>query len=259
MPANLTPDYHRAEERFRHARTVEEKIDALEEMLRVVPKHKGTDGLQGDLKARLAKLKKQPASKAGKATHSHLIPREGAGQVALVGPPNTGKSSLVAALTKAKPEIAPYPFTTREPHAGMMDWEDVRVQLIDTPPITADYLESYLSSTVQVADAALLMVDLGDDDGPFARVGKSADVGNAIHVHFGGIFEKLIDEHGTFRRSLDREAHVMVKFGIGIDNLHRAPPEDEARAHENGIAELLGHSQGLGFVRSDAVRRLGNF
>src|SRR5258708_364586 len=92
MPANLTPDYHRAEERFRQGRTVEEKIEALEEMLRVVPKHKGTDGLQGDLKARLAKLKKQPASKAGKATHSHMIPREGAGQIALVGPPNTRES-----------------------------------------------------------------------------------------------------------------------------------------------------------------------
>src|SRR5436190_11253946 len=106
MPANLTPDYHRAEERFRQSKTVEEKIDALEEMLRVVPKHKGTDGLQADLKARIAKLKKQPPSKSGKATHSHMVPREGAGQIALVGPPNTGKSTLVAALTNAEPEVA---------------------------------------------------------------------------------------------------------------------------------------------------------
>jgi len=122
MPANLSPDYHRAEDRFRQAQTVEDKIEALEEMLRVIPKHKGTDGLQGDIKARIAKLKKQPASKAGKASHSHLIPREGAGQIALVGPPNTGKSTLVAA-------------------PGMMRFEDIAFQLVDLPPLNDDHVE----------------------------------------------------------------------------------------------------------------------
>jgi hypothetical protein len=86
----------------------------------------------------------------------------------LLGAPNTGKSRLLGRLTRAAPEVAPYPFTTREPHAGMMDWEDVRVQLIDLPPITAEYMEGYLSSMVRAADAALLFLDLGDDDGPFA-------------------------------------------------------------------------------------------
>src|SRR5205823_506996 len=91
-----------------------------------------------------------------------------AGQYIVVGAPNAGKSRLLTRLTRASPEVAPYPFTTREPHAGMMEWEDVKVQLIDTPPITADVMEGYLSSLVRAADAALLMVDLGDDDGPFA-------------------------------------------------------------------------------------------
>ncbi len=86
----------------------------------------------------------------------------------IVGGPNVGKSRLLTRLTRATPEVAPYPFTTREPHAGMMEWEDVRVQLIDTPPITADFMEGYLSSMVRTADNALLIVDLGDDDGPFA-------------------------------------------------------------------------------------------
>src|SRR5438132_9779212 len=71
-------------------------------------------------------------------------------------------------MTRATPEVAPYPFTTREPHAGMMEWEDARVQLIDTPPITADYMEGYVSSMVRTADANALLLDLGDDDGPFA-------------------------------------------------------------------------------------------
>src|SRR4029077_10519152 len=102
-----------------------------------------------------------------KAGVSYKIPKQGAGQVLLLGGPNAGKSRLLTRLTRATPEVAPYPFTTREPHAGMMEWEDVRVQLIDMPPITADYMEGYVSSMVRVADAALLVVDLGDDDGPF--------------------------------------------------------------------------------------------
>lgn len=158
MPANLTPDYHRAEDRFRRSKTVEEKIDALEEMLRVVPKHKGTDGLQGDLKARLAKLRKQPASKAGKATHSHLIPREGAGQIALVGPPNTGKSSLVAAFTHAEPEVAAYPFTTREATPGMMRFEDITFQLVDLPPLNDEHVEPWVYDIVRRADLVWIVV-----------------------------------------------------------------------------------------------------
>jgi ribosome-interacting GTPase 1 len=158
MPANLTPDYHRAEDRFRQAKTVEDKLDALEEMLRVVPKHKGTDGLQADIKARIAKLRKQPPSKAGKATHSHMIPREGAGQIALVGPPNTGKSSLVATLTKAEPEIAAYPFTTREAMPGMMRFEDIAFQLIDLPPLNEDHVEPWVFDIVRRADLLWIVV-----------------------------------------------------------------------------------------------------
>jgi ribosome-interacting GTPase 1 len=160
MPANVHPDYHRAEERFRQAKTVEEKLDALEEMLRVVPKHKGTDGLQADIKARIAKLRKQPPSKAGKATHSHMIPREGAGQIALVGPPNTGKSSLVATLTKAEPEIAAYPFTTRDAMPGMMRFEDIAFQLIDLPPLNEEHVEPWVFDIVRRADLLWIVVNV---------------------------------------------------------------------------------------------------
>jgi uncharacterized protein len=143
MPANLTPSYLKAEENYRRATSVEEELKCLQVMLQEIPKHKGTDHLQADLKAKIAKAKKeiQVERSAGKKTHGFRIPRQGAGTAIILGGPNAGKSQLLASLTHARPEVAPYPFTTQIPAPGMMPWEDVTVQLIDTPPITADYME----------------------------------------------------------------------------------------------------------------------
>jgi len=170
MAVNLTPQYHEAEAEYKKAQTAEDRLACLKKMWTLVPKHKASEKLQAELKRKMSDLREEvEGDKKGgkKAGVSYKIPRQGAGQYTIIGGPNTGKSRLLTRLTRASPEVAPYPFTTREPTPGMMDWEDTRVQLIDTPPITADYLESYLSSMVRNADAALLLVDLGDDDGPF--------------------------------------------------------------------------------------------
>ncbi len=159
MPANLTPEYRRAEERLRASKSPEEKLDALEEMLRVMPKHKGTDGLQADIKARIAKLRKQPAARTGRSSFSHMVPREGAGQVALVGPPNTGKSSLVSALTHATPAVGDYPFTTREPTPGMMRFENIGIQLVDLPPLSEQHVDAWVFDLVRAADLLWLVLD----------------------------------------------------------------------------------------------------
>jgi uncharacterized protein len=159
VPANLTPEYKRAEERLRAAKDPEEKLAALEEMLRVMPKHKGTDALQADIKSRISKLRKQPASKVGKSTFSHMVPREGAGQVALVGPPNTGKSALVAALTHATPTVAEYPFTTREAVPGMMPFEDIAIQLVDLPPLSDEHIDPWVFDLIRSADLLWLVLD----------------------------------------------------------------------------------------------------
>ncbi len=168
MPANLTAQYLKAEEEYRRAQTLEEEIQCLQVMLQEIPKHKGTDHLQATLKAKIAKAKRdlQTEKKAGaKKGRSFRIPRQGAGTVVILGGPNAGKSQLMASLTRATPEVAPYPFTTQIPAPGMMPWEDVFVQLIDTPPITPDFMEPNTHGLIRAADLALLMIDLGSDDG----------------------------------------------------------------------------------------------
>jgi ribosome-interacting GTPase 1 len=171
MAVNLTPQYLEAEAEYKRAQTAEERLECLKKMWALVPKHKASEKLQAEIKTKLSAAREEverERKSPKKGGVSYKIPRQGAGQILLVGAPNAGKSRLLTRLTRATPEVAPYPFTTREPHAGMMEWEDVRVQLIDTPPITADYLEGYLSSMVRAADGCLLVVDLGDDDGPLA-------------------------------------------------------------------------------------------
>lgn len=160
MPANLTPAYKEAEARFRSAVTREEKIACLEDMLRVIPKHKGTEKLQAELRSRLSKLKREPTKRGPTRKQSHRIPREGAGQVVLVGCPNSGKSSLVAALTHARPEVASYPLTTREATPGMMPFQDIAFQLVDLPPLCAEHVEPWVYDLVRAGDLVWLVVSI---------------------------------------------------------------------------------------------------
>jgi len=174
MPANLTPEYLEAERLYREARDPEEKLRCLQEMLRVIPKHKGTDHMQGDLKRRISQLKARietSRTATKRKRPSYIIRKEGAGQVTLVGPPNVGKSQLLRALTEAPSEVAPYPFTTLKPIPGMMRYENIWVQLIDLPAICDDHMEKWVFECVRAADAILLVIDLiaPDPDMQIAR------------------------------------------------------------------------------------------
>lgn len=167
MPANLTPQYHRAEAAYRQAQSAQEELECLQVMLREIPKHKGTDKLQADLKAKIAKTKAEAQAQASQPSSAKgvvKIPKQGAGRVLLVGPANCGKSQILAALTRAQPEIAPYPFTTQAPMPGMMHFEDCPFQLIDLPPVTADYMDAATLGLVRGADLVFLVVDLASDE-----------------------------------------------------------------------------------------------
>lgn len=162
MPTNLPPEYFEVEKEYKAATTVEKKIDLLEELISTVPKHKGTDHLRADLRRRLSKLKDsaQARKKTGKQESPFRIEPEGAGQIAVVGPPNVGKSSLVVALTNATPEVAEYPYTTWTPTPGMMAIDNIQVQLIDTPPLNPEFVDPQLMDLIRRADMVLLVIDL---------------------------------------------------------------------------------------------------
>jgi ribosome-interacting GTPase 1 len=166
VPANLSPEFKKAEERFRAAVTPEEKLVGLEEMLQTIPKHKGTEKMQADLKTRIKEQKHAMSAPGGKHGGRHgdwqHVEKQGAGQVILLGAPNCGKSALVRELTGLPAEVAAYPFTTTVPAAGMMVFEDVQIQLVDTPPVAPES-PPWLFHIFRTCDLLLWLLDLSDD------------------------------------------------------------------------------------------------
>jgi ribosome-interacting GTPase 1 len=165
MPANLSPEYKKAQEAFRRARDPQEKLACLREMLRTIPRHKGTEHLQAEIKTRIKELSDElsgPKKGAARGGPELTVRHEGAAQVALVGPPNAGKSSLHARLTGSHAVVGPYPFSTKHPLPGMLLHEDVQLQLVDLPPVADDYFEPWMGGTLHNADAVALVVDLSD-------------------------------------------------------------------------------------------------
>ena len=165
MPANLPPQYYELDREFKKESDPREKLRMAKELLAMMPKHKGTDKLQAEMKAKISTLnkdiqgggKKHGARRVDDHTH---IEKEGAAQIILIGAPNSGKSSIVDTLTHAKPLIGDYPYTTREPLAGMTLFETVQYELIDTPPISEEYFESYLPNLVRQADLVCIVADI---------------------------------------------------------------------------------------------------
>lgn len=201
MPANLTPAYFEAEKRYRAAESPDEKIAALNEMLQVMPRHKGTDGLRADLRGKIAKLQKEAAKQPSTSRKGGMyhIPKEGAGQIALMGLTNAGKSQLLSAVTSATPEVAGYPYTTRNPQLGMMMFENVQIQLVDMPPISDRDARPWFATLLRAADVLMLVVDLEID--PVAEVQEILDELAAYRMGCEGIAD-VSDEIGFHKKAV---------------------------------------------------------
>jgi len=234
MPANLPPQYFEAEKKFRSAKDPVDKKAALEEMLAIMPKHKGTDHLRADLRRKIAKLTQAAEKKAATQRASMLIDKEGAAQVVVIGLPNAGKSQLVSSLTNASPTVAEYPFTTNAAIPGMMEFENIQIQLIDTPPLTEQSIEWWLPHMIRRADAMLIVVDLSD--APLAQVEtilvelerrkvavgqdgvKTLIIGNKLDVT--NAEEKYSVLKNKYQEQLPIIA-ISAKEGIGLEELRR--------------------------------------
>jgi len=225
MPANLTPQYLEAEQRYKQATQPDEKLAALQEMMSLIPKHKGTEKLQAEIKRKIAQQRKE-TQKKGKAAKRHdpsNIPREGAGRIVLVGPPNAGKSALLAALTNAQPEVAPWEFTTRLPEQGMVPWEDIQFQLIDIPAISRQYMEYWVMNLVRSADLLFLVVD-------HAKPGTLEDIEEV---------DAILREQKIFMRPVAGE---LPRGGVVIPTFLIVNKMDLPDAEENAdvVAEFFG-------------------
>src|SRR5574341_279946 len=239
MPANLSPEYKSAETAFRKAREPRERLDCLREMLRTIPKHKGTDHLQADIKSRIKELSEEvEAPKKGPARGgvSHVVRPEGAAQLALIGPPNSGKSALHARLTGSNAHVAPYPFTTQYPEPGMMTHDDVHLQLVDLPAVSPEHPVPWLASALQMADACLLVVDLGE-----SSCVEQVQAGHAI----------LRAKHVTLTERWDAAEAAAVSadgdpFGVTLPTLMLANKADLA-ANEAAEVEAFRELTGLNY------------
>lgn len=159
MAANLPPQFFELQKKLNQVSEIEEKIEILKEMLAICPKHKGTERVQEELKKKIAKLKKISPKKV-KTETKYFVEKEGAGQILILGKPNSGKTSLINSLCETNFKVGDYPFTTQLPTPAMMRFENILIQLVDSPPLTKDFKPGWMKNLAKQADQILILIDL---------------------------------------------------------------------------------------------------
>jgi len=212
MPINADVEYFIAEADYRDAKTVDEKIAALEKMIKLAPKHKGASTLLAQLKKKLSALKKESAKAkaAAKGRPKFVISKEGAAQVCILGLTNSGKSMLLRALTNARPEVGEYPYTTKTPAVGMMDYGGVKIQLVEIPAT----FDAESMSVVRTCDLIMLLLDATMD------IDKQLDELTSL-LERNGLQEKslIIVENKSDERATKYGIAVSAKTGDGMQNM----------------------------------------
>jgi ribosome-interacting GTPase 1 len=254
MPTNVTPEYKAAEAEFRKARSPDDRLHWLREMLRTIPKHKGTEHLQAELKTRVKDLTEAltgPRKGGARTGPPTVLHAEGAAQVALLGPPNSGKSSLHARLTGSHAEVGPFPFTTQFPQPGMLPFEDINFQLVDLPPVSAQHFPPWLPNTLQPAAGTLLIVDLGDPD-CVEQVEELHRLLSPARITLTGSWELPVEDDDD-------------PFAVSMPTLLVATKTDELSSPEEELAtfrELTGYpypAVSVSAVDGQGIDRVGQF
>ncbi|MCW4014317.1 MAG: TGS domain-containing protein [Candidatus Bathyarchaeota archaeon] len=174
MPANLPPDAKSKWNEVTLTKNPETRLQLMGEFLSLVPKHKGTEKMCNQVKRQMAQLreeiekKRQQAKKTGSGGPSYYIPKAGAAQMAVIGPANAGRSSLLKAVTNSPVEVTAWPFGTYKPTPGMLPYQDIQFQLVEIPPIvegsSEGRSEGFMNlACIRNADGVIVVVDMTDD------------------------------------------------------------------------------------------------
>jgi ribosome-interacting GTPase 1 len=268
MPANATPEYAQAQRKYLEARTREEKLVALEEMLRTAPKHKGAANLLKELKRRLAKLKAQEEGGKKGARRITSLPKEGDVQICMIGLTQSGKSTMLSKLTNTKPEISNRPYTTNRPEMGVAEWTGVKIQLVEIPSTfhpqhmavcrNADGILWVYDST---KDMARQWSELDDIRHKFKLDKPGVDVEGKKDVNPGEIFSRLWSKLGLIRiytkepgGKIQTKA-LVLKEGATVKTAARVLHQDFVKffryARVWGSARFPGEKVGLDYKLKD--------
>ena len=230
MPANLTAEAKAKWQAAQYATNPREKLQALQEFLSEVPKHKGNERLRAQVKRQIAELRQDITAQRGRRTGGRSpwsVDREGAAQVMIFGATKSGKSSLLSSLTNAHVEIASYVYSTQYPAPGMLQYEDVQIQLVELPaPNYVAGEERYLiqsesTSLIRQCDGLILVVDLSND--PTSQLELILSSLEAIHIstHKAKTRVEIVPEKGGGEiRVAASGSHVLLPHEQISDLLH---------------------------------------